>query len=371
MIVRNERAVIERCLDSALPHIHSWAIVDTGSTDGTQELIRTRLAHLPGELIERPWVDFATNRNQALELARQHGDYALLIDADDVFEADPGFALANVRGLEAPGYVLEIVDEVTCYLRDALIRLDVDWRWRGVLHEALTCSDIDHVQKLRGLHIRRIGGGARSQGEARAKYVRDSAILRDALAAEPDNARYAFYLAQSLRDAGQIEGAIAAYRHRVAMGGFAEEVYFAKYMIARLLESRQAPFGEVVAAYENAHQYRPQRAEASFYLARFLYAQQRLAPACDYASIAARTPLPKDGLFVDRNIYGWRSGDLLAYALHAFGRHDESAQVCRALLDRADLPASERPRIEGNLRAALAAAAVSPPPGAPLRHGNA
>ena len=39
MIVRNEAPVIRRCLASVLPIIDYWAIVDTGSTDGTQGLI--------------------------------------------------------------------------------------------------------------------------------------------------------------------------------------------------------------------------------------------------------------------------------------------------------------------------------------------
>ncbi|HBO81928.1 MAG TPA: family 2 glycosyl transferase, partial [Cupriavidus sp.] len=82
MIVKNEAAVIERCLRAVRPHIHAWAISDTGSTDGTQDIIRNTLGDLPGELIERPWVDFSTNRNEALALAAKHGDYALLIDAD-------------------------------------------------------------------------------------------------------------------------------------------------------------------------------------------------------------------------------------------------------------------------------------------------
>src|SRR5690349_4491408 len=106
MIVRNEAAVIERCLRSVRPHVHAWAIADTGSDDGTQAIVRRCMAGLPGELIERPWVDFATNRNEALELARTYGDYALIIDADEVLQTDAGFAWG---ALGEPGYLLEFV----------------------------------------------------------------------------------------------------------------------------------------------------------------------------------------------------------------------------------------------------------------------
>ena len=39
MIVRSEAAIIERCLASVAPYIDSYLILDTGSDDGTPELI--------------------------------------------------------------------------------------------------------------------------------------------------------------------------------------------------------------------------------------------------------------------------------------------------------------------------------------------
>jgi tetratricopeptide (TPR) repeat protein len=354
MIVKNEAAVIARCLRSALPHVHSWAIVDTGSTDGTQDLIRELAGELPGELIERPWVDFAANRNQALDLARRHGDYALILDADDMLEVDRG---RRFGALTAPGYALEIVDRTTRYWRDALVRLDVDWHWRGVVHEELNSSQLDGVRKLGGARILRIGGGARSQGERTAKYRRDIEILRKALAAEPDNTRYAFYLAQSLRDAGDSAEAIDAYAKRVAMGGWEEEVYFSKFMIAWLRQELHGGPAEVVAAYQDAHRFRPRRAEAAFFLARYAQAQGRLDLARDYARLAANTPVPNDSLFVNHNVYGWRARELWSAVLHDLGEFSDCATVCRLVLADPQLPAAERGRIEHRLENAIAAAA--------------
>ena len=82
MIVKNEARVIEKCLASVKPLIDSWVIVDTGSSDDTQSIIRKYMADLPGELHEKPWVNFAHNRNEALQLAKEKADYVLLIDAD-------------------------------------------------------------------------------------------------------------------------------------------------------------------------------------------------------------------------------------------------------------------------------------------------
>ena len=353
MIVKNETAVIERCLRSALPYIDCWAISDTGSTDGTQEKIRRLLAHLPGELIERPWVDFATNRNDALDLARRYGGYAFIIDADDVLEVKPGRAFRNLDG---PGYALEIVDKVTNYWRDALVRLDVDWTWKGVVHEHLTCSQLTGVKKLGGARIRRIGGGARSQGELAEKYRRDAEALRRALAAEPDNARYMFYLAQSLRDAGQAADAIEAYRRRVEMGGWAEEVYFSKFMIAQLKQRLCHPFDDVVESYLDAWRYRPTRAESVCFLAQYLRAHGHHAQARDYARIATALSPSADSLYVHRPTHGWLARYELAAALYALHDYTACIAVCQEMLADPLLPPHEVPRVQQNIASATAMA---------------
>ena len=83
MIVKNEAHVIERCLRSVFPFVDAWVICDTGSTDGTQEIVRQVMAGKPGLLVERPWVNFAHNRNEALRLAQERGEYVFFIDADE------------------------------------------------------------------------------------------------------------------------------------------------------------------------------------------------------------------------------------------------------------------------------------------------
>ena len=351
MIVRNEAPVIERCLRSVRPYIHSWAIADTGSNDGTQALVRRAMAGLPGELIERPWVDFAHNRNEALQLARAHGDYALIIDADEVLVADADFEWPM---LDAPGYLLELIYGNTRYRRVALPRLDLDWCWRGVLHEALVSSRAAEARYLPGLRIHVHSDGARSQRPQAEKFAADAEVLRKALVDEPDNARYAFYLAQSLRDAGRIDEAIAAYRQRVVMGGWSEEVYQSMLQIALLGERSGHPEAEVLTAYLHAYDYRPGRAEAPCELARYCRLHKHYALARDFAAIAVAMPPTEDVLFVDHSVYAWRARDELAVSSYWCGEYARSAELSRELLANPLLPETERARIEANLGFALA-----------------
>jgi glycosyltransferase involved in cell wall biosynthesis len=350
MIVKNESAVIERCLRSVKPFVHAWAISDTGSTDGTQDIVRKFMADLPGELIERPWVDFSTNRNHVLELAGGYGDYALIIDADEILEADAGFAWGP---LGAPGYLLELFYGIARYRRVVLPRLDAEWHWIGVLHEVLTSPQRAQAQFLPGLRIHVFSDGARSRQSLQEKFTRDAEVLRRALKDEPDNARYAFYLAQSLRDAGQLAESITAYEKRVAMGGWAEEVYFSKLQVALLKERAGAAYADIVAAYLDAYDFRPIRAEAPCELARYCRLNKRYAAAREFARIAAALPLPDDLLFIDSTAYAWRARDEVSIAEYWCGHYAESARLCRELLADARLPEAEHPRVQRNLEFAL------------------
>src|SRR5262249_24987812 len=72
MIVKNESKLILRCLESVRPIVDYVLIEDTGSTDGTQTIIREWLARvgLQGEVYNEPWRDFAHNRSSVLKRLR-------------------------------------------------------------------------------------------------------------------------------------------------------------------------------------------------------------------------------------------------------------------------------------------------------------
>lgn len=341
MIVKNEAAVIERCLASVKPWIHAWAIADTGSTDGTQDLVRRALAGLPGELIERPWLDFSSNRNEALQLARKHGDYALLIDADDTLVSS-GFG-----ELTADCYDMVVQSRSLTYRQPHLLRLDKGFFFTGVTHEYVDCTGPYTHDTLKNT-IYRLGddGARRASGR---KYAEDAAMLERALANDPDNTRHRFYLAQSYRDGGLVDKAIAAYAKRAAMGGWDEEVYYSRLQVALLKEQHAAPAADVVDAYLEAYDARPKRAEAPCELARYCRLRQRWFLARDFARIAAAIAQPDDRLFMDQSVYDWRARDELSIALYWCNEREESARLCRQLLADPRLPAEQRERVAKNL----------------------
>ena len=138
MIVKNESKIIERCIKSVYDIIDAWCIVDTGSTDGTQEIIKELLKDKPGKLIEKPWINFGHNRNEALGFAREWGDWILLTDADMVL-VNQGFD-KNTLHPEVDAYDVIQVNHGTSYYNFRLLNTLKEWRCIGVTHEYYDCE---------------------------------------------------------------------------------------------------------------------------------------------------------------------------------------------------------------------------------------
>ena len=343
MIVRDEAPIIGRCLVSVRPFVDRWVVVDTGSVDGTQALVAQHLAGIPGALHERSWRDFAHNRNEALSLARGEADYLFFIDADETLCLPKGY---RRPALTADGYHVRCNYAGTSYLRCALVATRFPWRWRGAVHECLVTDAPHALATLEGPSVLVRHDGARSRDPD--TYAKDARLLEAELAENPRDTRAAFYLAQSLRDAGDLARSVAAYRARAAMGGWDEEVWFSLYQIGRLEERRDASPAQVAQAYLAAYAYRPTRAEPLVELARFHRTRGEFALAHLYAARAVEIARPPDLLFVEDGAYRWRALDELAISAFYVGQHAEGKAAMLRLWNEAQFPPAERERLRRN-----------------------
>src|SRR5271166_4756829 len=136
MIVKNEIANLERCLTAVAPYIACWVIGDTGSTDGTQDFIRSFFAarNIPGELHSFPFHNFEQARNAALDCAYASPlayDYILFDDADmELMVEDRDFR----SKLSAPSYTVLQRASIS-YWNTRLVGRSAGARYRGVTHE--------------------------------------------------------------------------------------------------------------------------------------------------------------------------------------------------------------------------------------------
>lgn len=352
MIVKNESHIIHECLNSIYKHIDYWVISDTGSTDGTQEIIQNFFKEkgIPGELHHDEWKNFGYNRTLALRHCDGKAEYAWMIDADDVVVGNPSLP----PNMTADGYVVRMGRPEFSWWRTQIFKVDSEWEYKGVLHEFPNCTGVEkpQMQKLEGsYHINARTLGARNVGiSAIEKYTKDAEVLEEALKEEPENTRYQFYLGQSYFDSQQWERAMNSYQKRVDMGGWAEEVYYSMYRVAVCKTMLDMSTAEVIEAFMNAYNYRPIRAEPLVHIAQILRQKEnKPAAAFLFARQAAEMPIPPNEiLFVPDIIYNFAALDEVGATAHAAGRPEIGYLACKKLLEGNQVPPDQYARIVNN-----------------------
>jgi glycosyltransferase involved in cell wall biosynthesis len=358
MIVKDEAQVIEKCLSSVKRLIDHWVIVDTGSSDNTKKIIQKALQGIPGELHERPWVNFAHNRNEALELAEDKGDYVLLIDADEVLQYPEDFALP---ALEKDLYFIVVrrqPDDRTPGIgaadakRNGLINNHLNWKWRGVIHEIITCPDaktsevLDGILNLSNSHKKSISG--RSKDSEVTKYLRDAEVLERALKDEPDNSRYVYYLGVSYAAAEELELAKKSFEKRVSMpSADLQETFLALYNLGLV----QLSLNETDAAlrtFYRANAFHPTRAEPLLQLAKIYRQENNFLLGYLLSKYALSLPYPAEDSCVEYVVYDHTLLIEFANCALLLGKFDEGFDACGRLLSNPNLPPEFKASVQSN-----------------------
>ena len=276
MIVKNEGHIIADTLQKLTGKIKFdyWVISDTGSTDSTKKIIFKFFNErgIKGELFDDEWVDFGHNRTLALQRAFGKSDYLLVFDADDEISGE----LVLPENLSAhDSYTLKFGNSTTAYNRTLLVNNRKKWKYTGVLHEYIEAAEAGAGPSSASIegtyHI--VSGRTSSRNIDPGKYAKDAAVLEAAFykakAQEPPDPifnRYAYYCANSYRDAGNLEKAVEWYTRTVeeCPGGWTEERYNACLYIYELMDDKKRGVYYLV----KSHEYNPRRVEGIYELVK-------------------------------------------------------------------------------------------------------
>jgi glycosyltransferase involved in cell wall biosynthesis len=326
------------CLESLRPVVGWWTVVDTGSTDGTQDKVREVMKGVPGRLYEEPFVNFGSARSRAFAHAYGKARWLIATDADMTWRVEAGY-------LPDPGkeaYLVEMGNNgVFRWKLPLILRGDVLWRSVGAVHEYTAREDgFGYDTGDAHPHIT-ITYPEKADAE---KPLWQLSMLNEEYAKDPDNARTVFYRAQCLRETGDLAESRKMYLRRSEMGGYDSEVYYSRFQAATLVPEWPERFVELLSVWE----YRPHRLEALAVLCRELNSRDQHRTVWKLTSelIGADGVIPPttDVGFVHYNCWDWNVPFERSIAAWWVGEYAEGRAICERLL--AD------PRLPEDLRAA-------------------
>lgn len=342
VMVKNEADVIIPTLKPFVEAgLQSFLVFDTGSTDGTQEKIRNYFKESSvcnAHIREEPFIDFATSRNRALDLAEEifsEHTFLLMLDAEWYAHDIPTlikFCIEN-KDYIAPGCtgscysmrLFTVQDAINNYIT-RLIRVGHNVRYIGVVHETIreVASGIVPDSAYFEYAPQKLG-----REKSNARLARDYALLKKSHENNPEDTRTLFYLAQTCQFMDAWDEAIFYYKKRLELGELSEEKYLAAYRIGYAIEvimqesknkniESSYRWEDALHYYLMAHSILPYRAEPLFRIACYYIRNNLHAVAYLFAIRAAQLPYPHNGMFVEKKIYDYVRYDILGQcALYA------------------------------------------------------
>ncbi len=184
--IQDEAEIIERMLDSIVDYVDYIVLVDNGSVDGTQDIVRKYFNKIdvPASLYENPngWTNPGVNRQQAWDylMSVDHGcDWVLRVDADEVLVVEDDFDWSHFeRDVDSLDNIFKSGDY--CLPRTWIWNLNKKWRWRDdEAHEEIVLADVEpeleesYSRFLLPFSFRHEARGGGASWDDPTKYVKD------------------------------------------------------------------------------------------------------------------------------------------------------------------------------------------------------
>jgi hypothetical protein len=234
MIVRDAGPDFENVLKANLPHFDRWCILDTGSTDNTQEIIKRVLKDKKGTLYSEPFVNFKVSRNRCLDLAGTVCDFICTLDDTYILNGDLRKFLTEVRGdVVADSFSLLIQSNDSEYYSNRIIKSRTGLRYIHTIHEVITDQNNNNIS---------IPPEEAYIFDKRSDYMetrtikrkqQDLEMLFKELEEKPDDPRTLYYIAQTYGCMDDEINKAKYFEKRIKQKGYVQELIDALFELAR------------------------------------------------------------------------------------------------------------------------------------------
>ena len=324
MIVKNEEAVLERCLASVKDAVDEIVIVDTGSKDNT-----IAIAHSFTPMVfDFPWVDdFSKARNFAFSKATK--DYIMWLDADDIITPEAVLRLKALKvNLDPEVDMVYMPYHIAfdtmgkpslTYERERIIRREKGFQWVGTIHEVIPPDGRIMHADIPVLH-QKIGPGDPDRNlRIFEKMKADGQTL---------SPREEYYYARELMFHQRWDEAIHAMEAYLNGGqGWQENMISACLDLSDCYAAVEKK-AESLAALFRSFRYDKPRAEICCQIGKYFYEEGNFVIASFWYELAAFGNLPRpEGGFIQPDCYNYIPYMQLCVCYHRMGNVERAMEL--------------------------------------------
>ena len=234
MIVKDAGANFENILKANIPFIDRWCILDTGSTDGTQETIKRVLSGIRGELFEEPFVNFKVSRNRCLELAGKTCKFIIMLDDTYILKGDIRSFLNEVRGDQfSESFSLMIKSDDTEYYSNRVVKSEKNLKYIYSIHEVIDFNINVTIPSDKAYILDHRSDYMEKRTSDRKQL--DLKLLFQEYEENPDDPRSLYYIAQTYGCIGDEINKAVYFEKRIAhpVQGYIQEKIDSLFELAR------------------------------------------------------------------------------------------------------------------------------------------
>jgi hypothetical protein len=287
IMVKNGGIQFEDMLLKNIHLIDRWTILDTGSTDGTIDIInKVLVGKKKGNLFQEPFINFRDSRNRLLELAGQECKYIIMLDDTYIIEGDLKEFFYEIRGEQtADSFTLYIKSDDVEYGSNRILKSDRNLKYKFKIHEVI--QDNNNMNIVVPLCRSYISDGRFEYMEERtmARKELDLKLLYEEIEDDPDNSRTYYYLGQTYNLLNKYEESFNYFIQRMnhPNQGFIQEKIDAIFEAARIANFKlNKPWNECEELYLKAYELDNSRPDSLYFIGIHYFLENDKVKAFNY-----------------------------------------------------------------------------------------
>ena len=297
IMVKNAGPQFEQMLVKNMHVIDRWTILDTGSTDGTIDIInKVLVGKKKGNLYQEPFINFRDSRNRCLDLAGMDCKYTLMLDDTYIIEG-------NLRGFLNMARDDQFADTLSLYVKshdveytsNRLLKTDKHLRYIYRLHEII--NDKNNLNIMIPIEEAKINDYTcdymTTRTNGRKEY--DLRILLEDAQEDPENSRHYYYIAQTYNLLHRHELAYEYFLKRAyhENKGYIQERVDSLFEAARIAKYKlNFPWEKCLELYNECFELDKTRPDVPYFIGMHYYFQGEMEKAFSFFKLAFHIGYP-------------------------------------------------------------------------------